>query len=75
MNPWDERAFGPYAELLGMAGRLDEALELAERGIALNPTDKMLRSVLSDLYQRKGKFTEARQQLELRQRIESQLGQ
>ena len=75
VNPWDERAFGPYAELLGMAGRLDEALELAERGIALNPTDKMLRSVLSDLYQRKGKFTEARQQLELRQRIESQLGQ
>ena len=40
LNPWDPTMFGPFAAILATAGDLEAAAEAAERGLALDPTQR-----------------------------------
>ncbi len=73
INPFYVAAIGPYADLLRLHGRLEEAERIAKRGVSLSPTDVMLRTVLADIYLAAGKSEQAQRELEQQQTIRQQL--
>ncbi len=62
LNPNDGEAHGPYADMLESAGKLDEAIRMAERGLARDPTVLDLRRSLARFLHKAGRAADAREQ-------------
>ncbi|HAA63135.1 MAG TPA: hypothetical protein DCE39_19600 [Planctomycetaceae bacterium] len=62
LNPNDGEAHGPYADMLESAGKLDEAIRMAERGLSRDPTVLDLRRSLARFYRKAGRTEDAREQ-------------
>ena len=54
VNEWDGTMYGPYAAILANSGNLQQAVEVAERGLRLDPTQKKLYALAAQLYRRLG---------------------
>jgi TolB-like protein/Tfp pilus assembly protein PilF len=50
LNPGYATAFRFYAQLLAGLARFDEAIEIGEKGLALDPLSPMIRGAVGDLY-------------------------
>jgi Tfp pilus assembly protein PilF len=73
VNKWDGTMFGPYAATLANIGDLQAAVEVAERGLLLDPTQSKLRSLAAQLYARIGNRQKSLQHREILLEISSQL--
>lgn len=70
LNPHDGRAYGPYTDMLEATGKLDEAIEWSERGLARDPSTLDLRRSLVRFYRKAGRVQDALEQ----ERILGQIG-
>ncbi len=73
VNQWDGTMYGPYAATLANLGNLPAAVQAAERGLELDPTQKRLHGLAAQLYARIGDKTKSLRHRELLQQITSQL--
>ncbi len=73
VNPYYVLGMGPYADLLRLHGRREKAVEVARRGVALDPLDIRLRAVLVDCLLAVGQIEEAQKQRDLLTRIRQEL--
>ena len=74
LNPNDGEAHGPYADMLESAGKLDEAIRMAERGLSRDPTVLDLRRSLARFYRKAGRTEDAREQERKVEQIGKRLG-
>lgn len=63
IQPRNPYAYVIWGQALEQEGDLDAAIEVFERGLALKPTIGPIHAGLADLYYRKGRFDEAREQV------------
>ncbi len=61
LNEWDATMFAPYVVMLAGSGDLPAAVEAAERGLQLDPTQRELRRIATQLYARMGNQKKSRQ--------------
>lgn len=68
-NPWHAAVYGRYAHVLGLQGRLSEAIASAERAIQLDPSLIQVRGWLIEAYRVTGQDALAREQQEIYHRM------
>ncbi len=73
VNQWDGTMYGPYAALLASSGDIQGALQAVERGLQLDPTQRELRGLAAQLYERTGNRQKSLQQRQLLQEISKRL--
>jgi hypothetical protein len=73
INKWDGTMFGPFAALLANSGDLPAALNAVERGLQLDPTQRELRGLAVQLYERTGNRKVSQQHRAILQEIKKQL--
>lgn len=74
LNPYDGEAHGPYADMLEAAGKLEQAIRIAERGLARDPTVLDLRRSLARFYRKAGRAEDARKQERKAEQIGKRVG-
>ncbi len=73
VNKWDGTIFGPYASILVNTGHLQAAVEAAEQGLRLDPTQQKLRGFAAQLSARLGDQQKSLEHQEILQEIRKQL--
>jgi tetratricopeptide (TPR) repeat protein len=73
LNKWDATMSGPYVALLAASGDLQAAVEAAERGLRLDPTERELRRVAAQLYARIGDRKKSQQHRDILREISNRL--
>ncbi|MCA9108954.1 MAG: hypothetical protein KDA52_03315 [Planctomycetaceae bacterium] len=73
LNKWDPTMFAPYVFMLAATGKVQEAVKAAEYGLRLDPTDRELRRLASELYAKLGDQTKSANHLKILKEISTQL--
>ncbi|MEO2034931.1 MAG: multiheme c-type cytochrome [Planctomycetaceae bacterium] len=73
VNKWDGTMFGPYASILANSGHLQAAVEAAEHGLRIDPTQRKLRGFAAQLHARIGDQKKSQQHQEILREISNQL--
>ncbi|MEO1999433.1 MAG: cytochrome c3 family protein [Planctomycetaceae bacterium] len=73
VNNWDATMYEPYVRILAASGDLQAALEAAERGLRLDPTQRGLRGIAAKLHGRIGDQKKSLQHREILEVINNRL--
>lgn len=64
INKWDATIYGPYVGTLAATGDVQAALQAAEYGLQLDPSERELRRMTAQLYQKTGNQQKSREHLQ-----------
>ena len=67
-----ETAYSALSEALNRMGKIDEAIPVVQKWLAVNPDDPLAHTALSRLYVQKGMIAEAERELEISIRLSEQ---